>query len=313
MENGKLKLILVFFMTFLIAFSNAVHAGEKKIKIITSFDILADIAKNIAGDKASIESIVPKGTDPHAYQPTASDAKKIADADIIIINGLGFEEWFAKLVKSSNFSGTIVTASDNITVLTGEPHEHGHGHGHIKHKHKAEPDPHAWQDPKNVIVYVANIEKALSKHNPEQQAFFKKNLKAYVKKLNNADLKIKKLFSALPSDRKKIITDHNSFRYFEKAYGIEFLSPYGINSQSEPSVKQLAQFINQIKKENIKVLFIDASANHKLLTQLAKDLDIQFGEPLYSDHLSETDAKAKTYIDLILNNADKIYRAIEIK
>lgn len=275
---------------------------EKYIQpnIVTTFSVLEDITKNIIGDTASvsIQSIVPLYTDPHTYQPRPQDAKMVHNADIVIVNGWGFEGWLDKFIVASNFKGKLVPATKNL--ISRQEQISG---SNIT-------DPHAWHSIPHVIGYVANIEKSLSECYPSHAQEFQKNAQSYIEKLQKLDAELVNLFTSIPKDKRYVVTTHDAFWYFGDHYGIKFLSPIGTDTEQEPSAKDIKTLIKFIKENNVGAIFIENLSNTKQIQKISQEAGVEISGTLYADGLSDGKHDAATYIDMMRYNAHLIYNKI---
>jgi zinc/manganese transport system substrate-binding protein len=269
--------------------------AQEKIQIVASFSILGDFAKNIGGERVDVTTLVGPNSDVHIYTPAPADAKKIADAKLVIINGLGLEGWLPRLVQSSGSKATIVTATINIT-----PRKLG---SHV--------DPHAWQNVANAKTYVANISKALSDAAPADAEFFRSNAEAYRAKLDALEDEIRLWIAQIPSERRKVISTHDAFGYFASAYGLEFVAPLGVSTESEPSARDIASIITQIKLQKIPAVFLENISDPRLMGRIAAETGANIGGTLYSDSLTGEKGDAPTYIDMVRHNIRAMRNALE--
>jgi len=276
----------------------AAAQGADKLKVVATFSILGDLVRNVGGERVEVATLVGPNGDAHVYSPTPADGKRLTEAKIVFTNGLKFEGWIDRLVKSSGTKAVKVEASKGAKLLKSE--EEGHGHGH-DHGHGGF-DPHAWQSIANAKVYVANIRDALIAADAEGKAAYEANAAAYLKKLDEVEAEVKDLVSKIPADRRKLITSHDAFRYFEDAYGIDFVSPQGVSTEAEASAKDVAKIILQIKKEKIGAVFVENVSDARLMERIAKETGAKIGSHVYSDALSEPSGPAGTYIDMMRHN-----------
>lgn len=232
----------------------------------------------------------------------------MARARLVVVNGLGFEGWMDRLVQSAGYRGDIVVASNGIAVRERDDEHAGHDdHAHDDHAHQhGKNDPHAWQNPLNVVVYVRNITAALSKTDPSGAAIYKKNGDAYIAQLNELDRWAAAQFASIPDARRKVITSHDAFEYFGAHYKVRFLAPQGVSTDSEPSARDVAQLIRQIKQEKIRAVFIENMSNPKLMQQISKEAGATLGGKLYADALSKADGPAPTYLLLMRYNIGQL-------
>lgn len=284
----------------LTSFSGVVPAtAQDKVKIVTTFSILADLAKNVGGERVEIASLVGPGGDAHVYAPSPADAKKLADARIVVTNGLGFEGWITRLIKSSGSKAPVVVASKGVT-----PRKAKGGHGHD------DADPHAWQSVANVKIYVGNIRDGLVAADSAGKGVYEANAAAYLGKLDALDREVKDRLAKIPSDRRRIITTHDAFGYFKVAYGIDFIAPQGVSTDSEASARDIARIIGQIKKQKIPAVFLENVTDARLLRRIADETGARIGGTLYSDALTDEKGDAPTYIDMIRHNIRTLSAAL---
>lgn len=239
-------------------------------------------------------SMVPPNGDPHEYEPTPDNAKTLKAADLVFTSGLGLEGWFGRLAKASGYAGKPVVASDGIKTRRME--EDG----------KTITDPHAWNSVPNAMVYVKNIEAALSKADPEDAAIFKANAEAYDGRLKDLDAYARTQVDSVPKGERKVLTTHDALSYFGAAYGVKFLSPLGFSTENEPSAAQVASVIRQIKAEHVHTYFFENSNDPRLVKQIANESGAQPGGELYVEALSPPDGPAPTYADMFKYNVDKL-------
>ncbi len=286
--------------------------AQDKPKLVASFSILGDMAREIGGDRIEVHVLVGPDSDAHVFQPTPADGRAVSQAAVLVVNGLGFEGWLERLQRSAGFKGRLIVASDGVKAMTMAHDDHGHGHGHShggsgstrkKAKDETVPDPHAWQDLANGRVYVDNIARGLAAADPANAAFYAQRADAYKQRLAQLDARLRADFAAIPQTKRRVITSHDAFGYFGKAYGIEFIAAAGVSTDSEPSARQIAALIAQIKKENVKALFVENMSNPKLLQQIGRDAGATIGGELYSDALSPPGGPADSYVKMFEHNA----------
>jgi zinc/manganese transport system substrate-binding protein len=305
-----------------LVFAPAAQAAEK-VRVVASFSILADLVHRIGGERVAVSAFVGPNTDMHVFQPAPGAAKELLDANLVVINGLGFEGWADRLVKASGYKGPLVIASNGITARKagddhshGKGHGHGHGHGHSHgkkgHSHAHGPnDPHAWQDPANVKVYVANIRDALIAADPAGKAQYEAAATAYLAELDKLDAEIRAAFAPIGEKQRRVITSHDAFGYFGAAYKVRFLAPQGVGGDSEPTAKGVAALIRQIKRNNIRAVFVESISNPRLIQQIAKETGVKLGGTLYSDALSAADGPAGNYLAMMRHNKKLLAEAMQ--
>jgi zinc/manganese transport system substrate-binding protein len=268
--------------------------AQDKIHIVASFSILGDFVRNVGGERVAVTTLVGPNGDAHVYTPSPTDAKKIADAKLVVVNGLGFEGWLPRLVKSSGGKATVVTATQGIAPRKLDSHE----------------DPHAWQSVANAKLYVANIRDALAKADPAGANAYKANAEAYLAKLAVLDNDVKAAVASIPKARRKVISTHDAFGYFAAAYGIEFIAPQGVSTDSEPSAKDIAVIITQLKLSKIPAVFLENIADPRLMRRIAAETGAKIGGTLYSDSLTAENGDAPTYIDMVRHNIKALTSAL---
>ncbi|KJV08909.1 metal ABC transporter substrate-binding protein [Elstera litoralis] len=262
------------------------------LPVVASFSILGDLVRQVAGPDAEVKTLVGPDGDAHVYQPSPTDAKAVAGAKLIFLNGLGFEGWMGRLLKSSGTKGKAITVTHGVKPRAAD-HD-GHDHGNV--------DPHAWQDVGNVRIMVANIANALTDADPAHAEGYKARAAAYQAELETLESEIKAQIGALTAVQRRVITSHDAFGYYGKAYGVSFRAPQGMNTDSEASAKDVAKLISQIRKEKIKAVFVENISDPRLTQQLAKEAGAVIGGALYSDALSATGGPAARYLDMMRHN-----------
>jgi zinc/manganese transport system substrate-binding protein len=273
-----------------------------KVKAVASFSILADMVKQVGGDRVEVITLVGPDGDAHVYEPTPADAKNLAGANILFTNGLGFEGWMDRLEKSSGFKGKVVVASTGVKPRTMVEEEGG--------KKETITDPHAWQSLANGKLYVANIRDGLIAVDPDGKATYEANANTYLDAIAKEETDVKAALAALPRERRKIITSHDAFGYFGAAYGLEVIAPEGVSTESEASAQDVAKIIRQIKAEKIPAVFMENITDHRLLDQIASETNAKVGGTLYTDALSLPDGPAGTYLDMFRNNIETLTAAL---
>ena len=269
--------------------------AQEKLKVVASFSILADFVKNVGGERIDLVSLVGPNGDAHVYAPSPADAKKIADAKVVFVNGLGFEGWISRLVKASGTKAPVVVATKDVKPRkTAGGHGHGHAHDNS--------DPHAWQSIQNAKIYVANIRDALVTADPAGKSAYETNATGYLGKLDALETEIKAAIAKIPADRRRIITTHDAFGYFHDAYGMDFIAPVGVSTESEASARDVAKIITQIKKQKIPAVFMENVSDPRLVKRIADETGARVGGTLFSDALSDDKGPAPTYIDMMRNN-----------
>ena len=281
----------------------------KPLNVVASFSILADIVEQVGGPHVKVTSLVSADADSHAFNPTPAHAKTLAAADLVIVNGLGFEGWLDRLIKASGFKGKPVVASQGVKAIKTKSHGHNHGHSH-GHSHGSV-DPHAWQDLANGRIYALNIQKALVAVLPAHARDINARTQAYLAELDALNQKIKVEFASVPASERRVLTSHDAFAYFSQAYGVQFLAVQGFTTDQEPSAKHVADLIRKIRADKVRALFVENMSDPRLLEQIASETSVRIGGELYSDALSAPGTAADTYLKLVGTNAQTILMALQ--
>ena len=277
--------------------------AQQRLNVIASFSILGDFVKNVGGDGVEVATLVGPNGNAHVYAPSPGDAKKVADAKLVFVNGLGFEGWLERLVKASGTKAPIVVATKGIKPLErAGGHDHDHDHGRA--------DPHAWQSVANAKFYVANIRDALVAADPAGKDVYLANAAAYLAKLDALEREVREMIAKIPADRRRVITSHSAFGYFQDAYGVSFTAPQGVSTEAEASAKDVAAIIAQIKKQKAAAVFLENVTDPRLVEQIARETGAKVGGTLYSDALTDDKGDATTYIDLIRHNLRQLASAL---
>ena len=290
------------FFLFFFLFATPVFA---KPLVVTSFSILGDMVQEIGGDKVEVRDLVERNQDPHVFEPRPQHAKNLARADLVVINGLGFEGWLDRLIEASGFKGEPLVATKGIAPLR-------HTHHHTHHEHTVF-DPHAWHSLKNASIYIDNIVEGLSRLLPQEAAFFKARAEAYKKELEAIEIQTYQELDKLPVESKKVLTNHEAFGYLGHDFQITFYSPLGISTESEPSAKAVATLINRIKKDRIQAVFVENISNSRLINRIAEETGTHIGGILYSDALDIPGTQADTYLKMMRFNLNSLVKAIKVK
>jgi zinc/manganese transport system substrate-binding protein len=282
-------LLCVFLLT-----APPLHAAER-LNVVASFSILGDFVRTIGGDRVNVTTLVGPDSDVHVYTPAPSDAKRIADAKLVIVNGLGLEGWLPRLVQSSGSKAQVVTASAGIAPL----------------KLGSAADPHAWQSVPNARVYVTDIANALVAADPDDAEFFRAQAKAYLEKLETLDREVREAVARIPADRRKVISTHDAFGYFAAEYGIQFVAPLGVSTETEPSARDIAGIIGQIRAQKIPAVFLENISDDRLIRRIAAETGARVGGTLISDGLTGEKGPAPTYIDMVRHNIKALTSALD--
>jgi len=289
-----------------IALPAAVHAQEK-LPVVATFSILGDFVKNVGGDRVSVTLLVGPEGDAHVYQPSPADAKKLAGAKVIFVNGFKFEGWIDRLIKASGSKASLVVATKGIKPREMAEEDHDAKKGKTP-EHGV--DPHAWQSIANARVYVTNIRDSLIAADPAGQEIYQKNAAGYLAKLAAVETEVKEGIDKIPAERRKIITSHDAFGYFGATYGFEFIAPQGVSTETEVSARDVAKIIRQIKAQKIPAVFIENISDPRLMQRIADETGAKIGGKVYSDALSAEGGPAATYIDMMRHNIRQFSAAL---
>ncbi|CAK7057550.1 zinc ABC transporter substrate-binding protein [Pseudomonas sp. S 311-6] len=321
-------------------------AQAEPLKVVASFSILADMVNEVGGDQVQTVALIGPNQDAHSFEPRPGDARKLGEAQLLVVNGLEFETWLPGLVKASGFKGSTAVASAGVKALRNaedghdddDDHDHGHddddhddhghddhghddqahgndSHGHAEdahgHHHHGEFDPHAWQDVRNGILYARNIERALIAADPEHAEGYRQRANDYVARLQALDGRLREAFGALPQDHRKVVVAHAALDYFGQAYGLVFLPVAGQSTAAEPSAAEMARLIKQIRDEHINAVFIENVSRSRLADQIARETGAQVGGLLFTDALAASGQRGSTYLDMMEWNAQQLLDALK--
>ena len=328
----------------------SIARSDGPMPVVATFSILGDMVKRIGGEHVAVTTLVGPDGDTHVYQPTPADARAVSDATVLVVNGLQFEGWLDRLIDASDFRGVRVVATEGVDLIafddehddehdndghedhaeeTGHDHDHddhaeaathdhdddhddeahAEGDDHDHHHHGAF-DPHAWQSLGNAAAYADNIAAALAQADPANAAAFHRNRAAYGAEIETLDAEIRGIVAALPADRRTVVTSHDAFQYFGRDYGLTFLAPQGLSTESEASAKDVARLIQQIRERGIRAVFVENVADPRLLERIADETGATIGGTLYPGALSGPDGPAPTYLDMMRHNATTLAQAL---
>ncbi|KNZ34568.1 MAG: metal ABC transporter substrate-binding protein [Methylibium sp. NZG] len=263
-------------------------------RVVASFSILADMAREIAPAGVEVTSLVRPDADAHVFEPTPADARRLAQADLVLVNGLGFEGWIERLIKVSGYRGTTVVATQGIaTRQVG-----------------GSADPHAWQDLGLAQGYVGNLSRALAARWPEAAAEVEARTADYRARLAALDTQVRQWLGAVPREKRRVITSHDAFGYFGNAYGVDFLAPQGWTTRSEPSAATVARLLRQVREQDVQALFVENISDPRLVERIARETGARVGGTLYSDALSAAGGPADTYLRMFAHNARSLAEAL---
>jgi zinc/manganese transport system substrate-binding protein len=272
---------------------------QSRPRAVATFSILGDLARDTGGERVQLATLVGADGDVHIYAPTPGNAKTIAAANVVFVNGLGLEGWLDRLIAASGTRAPLVVASRGVTARNGS-----------SRRDQGASDPHAWQSVANAKIYVANIRDGLIGIDPAGGPSYQANAAAYLGKLDDLDAEIKTAIDEIPASRRKVITGHAAFGYFGEAYGIKFIAAEGLSTDAEPSAGDIAKLIEQIRRENVPAVFVENITDPRLIERIAEETGVRIGGTLYSDALSPADGPAPTYIAMMRSNARELTRAL---
>ena len=284
------------FLTGLGAWASSASAAERGI--VASFSVLANIVRRVSGDRLPVISLVPVNMDAHGWQPTAADLRAVASAAVLVENGLGLEGWISRLATASGFKGRLVVASTGVTPRF------------IREGKVTSLDPHAWQDPRNGMIYARNIAEGLAAADPDHASEYRANAATYAAELEALDSWIAARFASVPVKARRIITTHDAFGYYGDRYGITFLAAEGLSADAEPSAKSIAVLVRQVRREKARTVFLENMTDPRLARMLARESGAALSGPLYSDALSEPGGPAPDYLTMLRYNTSLFERAM---
>ena len=333
-----------------LAVPTSAWSADGPVPVVATFSILGDMVKRVGGDRVSVTTLVGADGDAHVYQPTPADARAVSEAEILVFNGLEFEGWLDRLVEASSFGGVRVVATDGIQPIRLEDdgdHDDDHADHDDHDDHAAKDDhdddhddhaakddhdddhadhddhaakddhhdhgvfdPHAWHNLADAVIYVDNITAALAKTDPANASTYYGNRATYVAEIEALDAEVRKTLEGLPEDRRTVVTPHDAFGYFSEAYGLRFVAPQGLSTESEPSAGDVAALIRQIREEGITAVFVESLTDPRLIEQIADETGASIGGTVYSDALSGPDGPASTYLDMMRHNAELFAEAL---
>lgn len=273
--------------------------AEAKFKVVTTFTVIQDIAQNVAGDAATVESITKPGAEIHEYEPTPKDIVKAQSADLILWNGLNLERWFERFFQNIKDKPAVVV-TEGITPLSI-----------YEGPYKDAPNPHAWMSPSNALIYVENIKNALVKYDPQNADTYQKNAAAYAEKIKQLDKPLREKLSQIPADQRWLVTSEGAFSYLAKDYDLKEGYLWPINAEQQGTPQQVRKLIDLVKKNHIPVVFSESTVSAKPAQQVAKESGAKYGGVLYVDSLSAANGPVPTYIDLLNVTVSTIVKGFE--
>jgi zinc/manganese transport system substrate-binding protein len=290
----RLRLWLIFLVLVSAAPLRAQDRLQQRLNVVASFSILGDFVRNVGGERVSVTTLVGADGEVHVYTPAPADAKKIAEAKLLVINGFGLEGWLPRLLQAAGSKAPIIIATKGIAPL----------------KLGSDADPHAWQSVVNAKIYVANIRDALVAADPADTEIFRANAENYLGKLDALDREVRQAIARIPQGRRKVISTHDAFGYFAAGYGIDFIAPLGVSTESEASARDIARIINQIRNSGIPAVFLENISDPRLMRRISAETGARVGGTLYSDSLTDEKGDAPTYIDMVRHNIKALTSAL---
>ena len=296
--------------------------ADDPIPVVATFSVLGDMVKRIGGEHISLTTLVGADGDTHVYQPTPQAARVVAEADVLFINGLGFEGWLERLVEAAPFVGSLVVTTTGIEPIAFGGHEDEHEEDHEdEHEEEHEEagehhgdhgafDPHAWHSFTNAIVYANNIAAGLAQADPANAGSYYRNHQIFVNEIRTLKSEADLLMAALPINKRTVVTPHDAFGYFADLYNLRFEAPQGLSTESEASAADVAKLIMLIRKQEISAVFIESITDNRLMQQIANETGAVIGGKLYSDALSNEDEPASTYLDMMRHNTETLSQAL---
>ncbi|MET7247844.1 metal ABC transporter substrate-binding protein [Methylobacterium sp. EM32] len=275
--------------------------AQEPVRVVATFSILGDLVRQVGGSRVAVTTLVGPNGDAHSFVPAPADAQAVAAARLVVVNGLGFEGWIDRLIKASGTKAKVVVAAKGIVPI--EEEDDGHGHAHAA-------DPHAWQNVANTRTYIANIRDGLASVDPEGRAAYQANATAYLAQLDALDAEVRTAIVSIPEARRRIVTTHDAFGYFAKAYGLRFLAPQGVSSQSEATARDVAAIVRQVHRDKIPAVFLENISDPRLMQQIAREGGAKAGGRVFSDALSEPGGPAPTYLDMMRHNVREFVAAL---
>lgn len=291
-----MKKLGLFCTALLLAFAANAQA---KFKVVTTFTIIQDMAQNIAGDAADVQSLTKPGAEIHDYQPTPKDIAQAQSADLILWNGLNLERWFEKFFQNmpTKPSAVVTEGIKPLSISEGE--------------YQGKPNPHAWMSPTNALIYIENIKNALVKYDPQNAQIYEKNAQAYAEKIKQLDKPLRDKLAQVPEDKRYLVTSEGAFNYLTQDYGFKEIYLWPINAEQQGTPKQVRKVIDLVRQNKVPVVFSESTVSPKPMQQVAKETGAKYGGVLYVDSLSAKNGPVPTYIDLLNTTVSTIVKGFE--
>ena len=303
--------MMALFSVLFSACASSSGTSSSKLSVVVTTTLIGDVTAHVGGDLIDLSVMMPAGVDPHSYEPAPADLGKVADADLVFVNGIQFEAFLEKLIENAGDEAKVITVSEGIETLAmaegADEHtdeEHAHDHGEF--------DPHVWHDPNNVIVWANNIADALSARDPNNAATYRANADAYIAELQALDTWIEEQVAQIPDANRRLVTEHGTLGYFAARYGFEVVGTAipGFSTLAEPSAQELADLADAIRDLDVEAIFVGNTVNPNVASQIAQDTGIQL-VPMYTDSLSPADGPAATYLDFMKFNVEALVGALK--
>jgi zinc/manganese transport system substrate-binding protein len=282
--------------------------AQPRPMVVASFSILGDMVRQIAGDRVALRVLAGPETDAHLFQPRPSEAEAIRGAELVVRNGLGFEPWLDRLLRSTGYRGRVATASEGITPRRAEPATTGHSHG--QEAGHGTPDPHAWQDLRLAQSYARRIGEGLAATDPSGAVAWREAAEVYAARLGALDAWVRERIAAVPPERRLVVTSHDAFGYFGAAYGVRFLAPQGMGAEAQPSAAGMAALIRQIRAARVSAVFIEGPGAQAVMERLAREAGVRIRGRLYADTLSAPDGPAPSFEAMVRHNLSLLVPAM---
>ena len=289
-----MRTLTAWLMALAISFIATPLEAKERLNVVASFSILADFVREVGGERVEVTTLVGANGDVHVYTPAPQDVKKIADARLVFVNGLGLEGWLTRLLQSSPGKPSVVVVTNGITPL----------------RLGSQADPHAWQSVENAKVYVKNIRDALVQADVADADYFRRNADRYLVELDALDRAVRNEVEKIPPERRKVISTHYAFGYFARSYGVEFIAPSGVSTEAEPSAGDVAAIITRIKRDEVPAVFLENISDDRLMRRISEETGAAVGGTLYSDSLTDEKGVAPTYIAMVNHNIRALTSAL---
>ena len=289
----KLVLLIFIFVQF------SLSANDKP-RVICSVSILEDIAKNLVGNTVDLQMIVPIGGDPHIYEATPKDAQLVGTGDLFFINGLNFEGWIKELISNSGSNAPSITVSEGVQTIGSQKYENSF-------------DPHAWMNVSNVMIYAKNMKDALVKYFPEHKDIYVSEYESYLKELKDLNSYVQSEINKIPKEQRILVTSHDAFAYYGKAYGIDVEAILGISTEADARTSDILRITSVIKERKVPAIFVESTINPQMIKRLSEDNGVPIGGELFADSLGEPGSEAGTYLGMMKSNTDVIVGALTQK